>query len=268
MPQVVKLCLACTLPPVLPPPVLPPLEDATNAATFSRIPTEQRRGSGGWAQRCVRTLVGVTGRPWALFSLCPEPVQHAVVLGYLATLRLLPWAGLVIYLALQYFGGEPQATPTRPIHGYIEPALTEVLAAWSMLMIPVGLPLLYLCGGLVAHIGVALTGGAARSIGASMRAVGYALGPALLTIGCLDVPLYTTGIDSQTYFVVVGVALLIFLYILGFSLARTHQIHPLRGFIVAVPPMLVLAATTLSRAALMLDEVPLLTGPDSKYWVP
>ena len=51
------------------------------------------------------------------------------------------------------------------------PPLAEALSSWLVLMVPVGMPLLYFLGGLMAHIGMALTGGASRSIGASMRAI-------------------------------------------------------------------------------------------------
>ena len=54
--------------------------------------------------------------------------------------------------------------------------LARVLSLWILLMIPVGLPLLYFIEGLVAHVGVALTGGASRSIGASRGGIDSKVG--------------------------------------------------------------------------------------------
>jgi hypothetical protein len=136
------------------------------------------------------------------------------------------------------------------------------------MMIPVGMPLLYFFGGLLAHIGIALTGGAPRSIGASMRAVGYAMAPALLVIGVLDVALYTGRIEGVPYVAILWAAELLFLWLVGWALARTHGISVKRGFLVGALPVLLLSVVTFGRALLELSSFPGLPGPDAPYYVP
>ena len=199
---------------------------------------------------------------------------HASVLGYLATLRLVPWV-LLDHMARRFVrkpaGPSPEPIATRPIHRIVDPALAESLATWLLLMVPVGMPLLYFCGGLLAHIGVALTGGAARSIGASMRATGYALGPALLGIAWFDLPLYTIGLDARVYAVFLALAGFVFFYVCAVAMARTHQIHIVRGVVVSLLPLCLLVGVTAARGALILDAPwleEMLPGQPSPYWVP
>jgi len=232
------------------------------------LPVEQR-GRVHWLQACARTLARTLARPAESFRRCPEPIAHGRVLGYLATLRLPAWAVLVGILGVQTLLRDgPPPMPLRSIHTILDPALAQALSAWCVLMVPVGLPLLYFFGGLVAHVGIALTGGAPRSIGATMRAVGYALGPALLAIAVFDLPLYLGHVGGIAYLAVVGVVSLAFLVLAGLALARTHQISTPRGFLVALLPALVLAGVTGARAALVLDELPGLEQPANPYWVP
>jgi hypothetical protein len=239
------------------------------AAVGTSIPVEMGGGVGSWAGRCAATLLRVLLRPRDTFTQCPEPVNHGRALRYLATLRLPPWVLLVTWLLVQYLRQtEPEPIPTRSIHAFVEPPLAEAVSAWLVLMVPVGMPLLYFLGGLMAHIGMALTGGASRSIGASMRAVGYALGPALLAIGLFDLPLYTVGLPAEIYFALAAVVAVVFLYASGFALARTHQTHPARGFLVSLLPATLLIGAMLGRAVLVLDVVPGLPEPESPYFVP
>lgn len=243
------------------PPVLVP-------APTVGLPVEQR-GRVQWLQACVQTLARTIARPSESFRRCPEPIAHGRALGYLATLRLPPWVMLMTVATVQLLSRDrPPPMPLLPIHSLLDPALTQALSTWLVLMVPVGLPLLYFLGGLVAHVGIALTGGAPRSIGATMRAVGYALAPALLAIAVLDVPLYLARVPGMAYVGFLGAVTLAFLVIAGITLARTHQISLARGFLVALLPALVLAATTGGRAVLVLDEVPGLEAPDSPYYIP
>jgi hypothetical protein len=207
--------------------------------------------------------------PRATFSACPEPVNHGRALRYLATLRLPAWVVLITWLGIQYATAQgPDPTPMRSIHVVLQPPVAEVLSVWLVLLVPVGMPLLYFLGGLIAHIGIALTGGASRSIGASMRAVGYALSPALLGIALLDLPLYTVGISGWVYASVAAGVVLLFWWTAGFALSRTHQTHPARGFLVSLIPAGFLIAATVGRASLVLDEVPLIPPPEQPYWIP
>ncbi len=225
--------------------------------------------AGSWARRCAVTLVRVLSSPRETFTLCPEPVDHGRALRYLATLRLPAWVLLVTWLLVQYLRQDaPEPIPTRSIHAFVEPPLAEAVSSWLVLMVPVGMPLLYFVGGLTAHIGMALTGGASRSIGASMRAIGYALGAPLLGIALFDLPLYTVGLPAETYFAFAAVTAVAFLWTAGFALARTHQTHPARGFLVSLLPATLLIGAMLGRAVLVLDAVPGLPEPASPYFVP
>lgn len=231
------------------------------------IPLEGDAGS--WLAAVRSTLVGLLLRPSASFAVCPEPIRHGRVLAFMATLRLPLWIVLVVQVAATHMTATvPAPAPMRSIYQFVDPALAQALSTWLVLMVPVGVPLLYFLAGLVAHIGVALTGGAPRSIGASMRAVGYALGPALLVIAGLDVPLYLGHIDAQLYLGIVGATAVAFLWLAAFGLARTHRVSLARGFLVGLLPMLVFAAVTGGRASLELTVLPGFEAPESPYYVP
>jgi hypothetical protein len=201
--------------------------------------------------------------------VCSEPVDHGRVMKFLATLRLPPWVVLVSVLGYRYATSEtPGVQPMRAVYSFIDAPVAQALSSWIVLMVPVGLPLLYFVAGLLAHIGIALTGGAPRSIGASMRAVGYALGPALLFIAVLDLPLYLHDIAGEIYLGIVGVVALLLLVQAGIALARTHQIAVARGFMVALVPTLVVVGVTLGRAVLELRSLPFLPLPDVAFYIP
>jgi len=187
----------------------------------------------------------------------------------MATLRLPLWLVLVGNLAFTHLGTRVSTPePMRSIYQFVDPALAQALSAWLVLMIPVGVPLLYFFAGLVAHIGVALTGGAPRSIGATMRAVGYALGPALLVVAGLDVPLYLGSIDAELYAGIIGFTAVAFLWVVAFGLARTHRVSLARGFLVGLLPTLLFVGVTGGRASLELTTLPGLASPESPYYVP
>lgn len=239
-------------------------QDASDAVG---MPVEARE-RGSWASACVRTLLRTLLQPSLGFGRCPEPISHGKVLGFLATLRLPAWAVLVALQAMRFASDTTPPLPLRSIHLFLEPPLVQALSVWLVLMVPVGLPLVYFFGGLLAHVGIALTGGAARSIGASMRAVGFASGPALLVIALLDLPLYLTDMPSMTYLGAVLAAVLLLLGTGGVALARTHQISWMRGWLVALLPALLLGTVTVARAALVLRELPGMPVPEQPYYVP
>jgi hypothetical protein len=228
----------------------------------------EARDRDGWLGACVRTLLRTVSRPRLGFGRCPEPIAHGKVLGFLATLRLPAWALLVGMQVVRFTADSTPPLPLRSVHLFLDPPLVQALSVWLVLMVPVGLPLLYFFGGLVAHVGIALTGGAARSIGASMRAVGFASGPALLVIALLDLPLYLTDMPSLAYLGAVLAIVLMVIAIGGIALARTHQISLLRGIAVALLPAVLLGAVTVARAALVLRELPGLPVPEQPYYVP
>lgn len=247
------------------PPTTPLFPQDASAAVG--MPVEARVHTG-WVGACVRTLFRTVVRPSLGFGRCPEPIAHARVLGFLATLRLPAWTVLVGLLAMRFASDQTPPLPLRSIHLLLEPPLVQALSVWLVLMVPVGLPLLYFVGGLLAHVGIALTGGAGRSIGASMRAVGFASGPALLVIALLDLPLYLADISSTLYLSVVLAAVLLLLGTAGIALARTHQISWTRGWLVALLPAALLGAVTVARAGLVLRELPGMPVPEQPYYVP
>jgi hypothetical protein len=232
------------------------------------IPLEVDDGSG-WLSRCRRTLWALLLHPARSFHVCPEPIAHGRVMRLLATLRLPAWVVLVALLALRHAGADEGAgVPMKAIYAFVEPSLARVLSLWILLMIPVGLPLLYFIEGLVAHVGVALTGGASRSIGASMRACGYVLALVLLVVGLVDIPLYLGHVPGIAYFGILGAMALVHWGLLGVALAKTHQLSVPRGWLVAILPTLVFVAVTLLRALPELAEVPGLPPLGDGYAIP
>lgn len=235
---------------------------------LSRVPTELRI-EGSWLRRCARTLLGVVVAPQRVFLRCPEPIDHGTALRFLATLRLLPWLGLVAWLGAAFvLSPEREVATSRSIHVVLDPAMLEALSVWLLVMVPVGMPLLYFVCGLVSHVAVGLTGGASRSVGASMRAVGYAMGPALLGVAVLDVLIFTVGLDGQVFLLIAAGLVLAFLWSASVGLARTHQIHLVRAILVALLPTAILFGAFAGRAALQLEDVPGLPDPPSPYVVP
>lgn len=207
--------------------------------------------------------------PAQSFRVCPEPIAHGRVMRLLATMRLPAWVVLVGLLAVRYATAPAGAgVPMRAIYGLVEPSLARVLSLWILLMIPVGLPLLYFVEGLVAHIGVALTGGASRSIGASMRACGYVLALVLLVVGLVDIPLYLGYMPGAAYVGILAAMALLHWGLLGVALAKTHQVSIPRGWLVAILPTLVFVAVTLLRALPELADVPGLPTPGGDYALP
>ena len=223
---------------------------------------------GGWLTRVRRTLVALVLHPARSFHVCPEPIAHGRVMRLLATLRLPTWVVLVGLLALNHASAAAETVPMKAIYAFVDPSLARVLSLWILLMIPVGLPLLYFIEGLVAHVGVALTGGASRSIGASMRACGYVLALVLLVVGIVDIPLYLGHVSGVAYLGILGAMALVHWGLVGVALARTHRISVPRGWLVAILPTIVFVAVTLVRALPELAEVPGLPPPGGEYAIP
>jgi hypothetical protein len=101
-----------------------------------------------------------------------------------------------------------------------------------------------------------------------MRAVGFGMGPTLLVIGIMDVPLFLGSIPSMVY---LGVLLLMafhFLASAGLAVSRSHQISLIRGLLVALLPTVLLVATTAVRVLPELDDLPMTPEPPSPYFVP
>lgn len=225
-------------------------------------PTEGARGSvadppelpGLW-WRVWASLAALLRSPRWSFAYVQEPVAHGAVLRLLLAVRLPLWGALLAVLVVEAW--LPQgATRLQPIHAVLDPRLCEVLSLWLLLMVPIGVPLLYFGLGMATHVALALTGGAPRSIAASMRASGYALAPALIGIAAIDIPLHLGLLPASAYLKLLGFVGLVFFHQLGQALTGTHAISLLRGYLVAVVPLVMVLAAQLGRALLVLPDFP------------
>ncbi|MEZ4453480.1 MAG: hypothetical protein R3B09_28730 [Nannocystaceae bacterium] len=221
----------------------------------------------GWPWRVRQTLWALLTRPRSSFAEVAEPVSHASVLGLLATVRLPLWFVLLGLLGGQALAGSGATPPLRPIDDFVDPRLGGVVSTWLLLMVPVGLPLLYFFGGLVTHVALALTGGAPRSIAATMRAVGYALALPLGLLALLEVPLYLGFVPGVAAIGVLAAMGLLFFALLACALAGTHRIPLIRGLLVALVPLAFVLAVTFGRVFFVLPDLPGWTPPPISAYV-
>lgn len=207
--------------------------------------------------------------PSASFRVVEEPVSHARVLGFLATLRLPLW---VLAVGWSFFDWWLESVPQlkRPsiIGELIGAQFADVLRVWLLLLVPIGLPMLYFFGGILAHMAMALTGGARRSIGATMRAFGLALAPSLLLVGVLDVLVVALDVDPEIWIAILGVAGLLAVALLAVAIARTHSTSLLRGLLVAGLPVAFFFALTAGRGLLEYYRLPFMEAPPIDSYVP
>jgi hypothetical protein len=138
----------------------------------------------------------------------------------------------------------------------------DVLRLWLLLMIPLGLPMLYFFGGILAHASMALTGGARRSIGASMRAFGLALAPSLLIVGILDFAVMVYDVEPEPWAGTVAFVGLLGYALLAVGLARTHATSLIRGLLVALLPVAFFVAALSGRGLLETTRFPFMPEPE------
>ncbi|MCB9701413.1 MAG: hypothetical protein H6711_05950 [Myxococcales bacterium] len=242
-------------------------------------PRQPRRAAGarddedelpGWRWRVIRTLWALLRRPRESFADVQEPVAHSSILAFLYTVRIPVWLVTVVVLGLRAALGAGEEFVVRPIDDVLDPHLVEVLGVWILLMVPIGLPLLYFFGGLLTHVALALTGGAPRSIAASMRATGYAMAAPLAVLSLAELPLYLGVAGSFPYYLVVfGLMSGLFFRQLARALAGTHRISLLRGILVAIVPLALFAAAAVIRLIFVLQELPGWSPPPaSPYLLP
>lgn len=201
-----------------------------------------------------------------------EPVSHARVLGFLATLRLPLWGVALAWAAIDAWTstGSGLGELKRPsVVGEILGAqFADVMRIWLLLLVPIGLPMLYFFGGILAHTGMALTGGARRSIGATMRAVGLALAPSLLLVGVLDLLVVGFDVSPEIWGVIVAIAGLSAILLLAVALARTHSTSLFRGLLVAGLPVAFFLALTTGRGLLEYYRLPFMPAPPIDNYAP
>lgn len=209
-------------------------------------------------------------RPRRSFDHVHEPVSHGAVLKFLAGMRLPLWLVAIVPLAAT-LGNDPAPLILRPVHDVLDPQLVSAASLWLLLMIPVGLPLLYFVSGLTTHVALTLTGGAPRSIAATMRATGYAMAVPLLVVAVLDLLTYTDFVEVPATAYLAGLAALALIYIrqLAYTLSGTHNISLVRCVFVALVPVAVLAGLTFARGYLLLVDFPGWSPHlGSRYFVP
>lgn len=233
------------------------------------LPLETDLGRS-WLARCAKTLVQLLSSPSASFRVVDEPVAHARVLGFLATVRLPLWCLGLVWAGFAWLTAEGPGPLERPsvIGELIGAHFADVLRLWLLLLVPLGLPLLYFFGGILGHMAMALTGGARRSIGASMRAVGLALAPSLLLVGVCDLLVVGLDLEPEIWIAVVVVATLSALVLLAVALARTHTTTWIRGLLVAVLPLVLFVSVTLGRGLLEYYRLPFMAAPPIEHYAP
>lgn len=228
------------------------------------LPLEADIGKG-WLGRTVKTLGQLIVSPGASFRIVEEPVAHARVLAFLATLRLPGWLIALAVAGWQWSTIDVPNELRRPsVIGLLtsDAQFADALRLWLLLMVPLGLPTLYFFGGIVGHVGMALTGGARRSIGATMRAVGLALAPALLIIGILDACVVAFGLEPELWLMALALAVGSTLVLLAVALARTHSTSLVRGVLVAILPVALFAAVSTGRGLLEFPRMPFMPLPE------
>jgi hypothetical protein len=228
------------------------------------LPIEADR-DGGWLRRTGKTLVQLLSSPNASFRAVEEPVSHARVLLFLATLRLPLWLLTVTWMAAEAWLTRDEIGPMRypsVIGELLGAQFADVLRLWLLLMIPLGLPLLYFFGGILAHAAMAMTGGARRSIGASMRAFGLAIAPALLVVGVLDFAVIVLDATPENWAGTAAFAGLLSFTLIAIALARTHSTSLLRGLLVALLPAALFVAALTGRGLLETNRYPFMAAPE------
>ncbi|KIG12209.1 hypothetical protein DB30_01813 [Enhygromyxa salina] len=233
------------------------------------LPLESDIGKS-WLLRCGKTLLQLIVSPSASFRVVEEPVSHARVLAFLATLRLPTWFLALSLAGVSWLTADGVGPLKRPsvIGELLGAQFADVLRLWLLLLVPLGLPMLYFFGGILAHSAMALTGGARRSIGATMRAVGLALAPSLLLVGIADLLVVGFGVDPEVWFVLISLAVLIAVVLLAVAVARTHSTWLLRGLLVAALPVAFFASVTVGRGLLEYYRLPFMEAPTIDSYAP
>lgn len=222
-------------------------------------------GTQNWFRRVVETLLRIVVAPSNCFRQVTEPVDHTRILKFLAWTRLPSWAFACGWIGtenwLPFFSGvAPSGLLEFPVptvwESFFGLWLTEALSIWLLLMVPIGIPLLYFFGGIVAHITMAMTGGTSRSIGSSMRCFGLASAPLMLCSGYLEMSLRIGWIGPQIWVIGCIPAMIVAYYVLAIGLARSHDASWIRAYAVAIVPWAFLSLVIIGRNSLAWEDWP------------
>jgi hypothetical protein len=226
---------------------------------------------GGWWRATVSTFAALLLRPGASFRAVEEPVSHGPALSFIASLRLPTWGALMGVFLASWITAPPDtmsAIKASVASDVLGLQLSQVASFWLLLMVPLRVPVVYFLAGLWGHIVMALTGGAHRSIGASMRALGFAFAPFAFVVGVLEVGLVLLELSPEIWTIVFGTSAAFAWIAAAFALARTHEATVLRGFFVALVPLLVFCVDAGGAAAFELAHLPWVPPVDSPYYLP
>jgi hypothetical protein len=228
---------------------------------------------GNWWRATLSTFVALLFRPGASFRAVEEPVAHGPALAFVASLRLPTWAVVMAVYLLRWIDAPPdtfaviKSSVAADVLGL---QLAEVTSIWLLMMVPLRIPVLYFAAGLSGHIVMALTGGANRSIGASMRALGFAFAPLALVVGVLEFGLVLFGLSAEVWIVTFAAVALIVWVMASFALARTHEATVVRALFVALVPLAVVCIDAAGSAAFEIQQLPFLAAPapEAAYLLP
>jgi hypothetical protein len=220
------------------------------------LPVEEgRRG----VMSALWTMGRALRRPAAAFQRVREPVAHAPLLELMAWARLLPWLPTLLVVAWSAWrSGALHTGPagTTALDAAIGPAVALAGSLWLLALVPLGLPLLYFLGGVAGHLGVLLSGGVRRSVGASMRAFAITSAPVLLVLSCAELGVVLGLLTPEAWLAVLAASALVHVIFTGIALARTHEALLLRGWLVAPLVTTILILGFVARAGLLLPRWP------------
>lgn len=224
-------------------------ESAPESEHSSPAASASRDGVGG--------LLRGLARPKLLFGEFSEPVKHEQVLALLSLVRFPAWLSVVAFLAVRFWTRDLPPLMTPNAIPDLDPTMMRVISIWALLMVPLGLPLLYFAGGLLAHLGLSLTGGGARSIGATMRAVGLAALPGLIVLSTVEILMYVPSeVNQGLILALVAAGGLLQYGLTAYGLAKSHRVSMIQTVFVAVLPVVLLCGVTLARVTLVVGYVP------------
>jgi len=226
---------------------------------------------GPWVFRCVRTLALVLRHPNSTARRVLDPIRHGPVLGFLGTLVLPLW---LLVLAIQGWSwatadlAVPEIRAPSSASHVLGAPVAKALSLYFLLLVPLLLLALYLIAGNLGHMALALTGGARRSIGATMRATGYALAPLVLVAAALECLLRIFALNPDIWGLALALAGIFSLVRLGLALARTHDTSIIRGILCALVPLVFVLSMVTCRAALELPRLPFSAAVELSPYAP
>ncbi len=243
---------------------------AAHAGTFL-VEREWARSSVGtgagprlvhWPWIYLKSWFEVAARPASGFRRILEPVDHGPVICTVAAFRLVPWAVAAIAIVAAWLSGSPLRVGSLGwLASSVDGGMIHALSRWLFWLAPLLVLLTYVGAGLMCHLALALTGGARRSVGASMRAFGLGALPGLSLMYVLEPVLVLHAVMPEVWlWLLIGSALAV---LIGATRAfsQTHEIAWWRALVVVLPAVCVVVACVGARTILELERLPLQLTP-------